>query len=186
VKKLSDWVHRISKGWVTALALIVFVLFIAFVLPAESRRAGEEGGGAGSPDTSFFYTSVDLYRLAQAYGETGRSAYIRARFTFDLVWPAVYTLFLTTSISWLCRQAFPPDSPWQRTNLAPLLAACLDLLENLSTSLVMARYPARTAVVDVLAPVFTLLKWFSVGGSFLVLLIALGGAMWAWVRRIRG
>jgi len=183
LQKISDRVHGISKGWVTLLALAVFVLFMVFVLPAESRRAGEDSGGAGSPDTSLFYTPADLYRMAESYGEAGRSAYVRARFTFDLVWPAVYTFFLATAISWLCRKTFAADSLWQRANLAPLLAAILDLLENLSTSLVMIRYPARTAVVDILAPVFTVTKWVFVGGSFVFLLVVLCGAIWARVRR---
>jgi hypothetical protein len=182
VKQLSEGIHHISNGWVTVGALVVFVLFTALVLPGQSASAQEDGGDAGSPDTSLFYTPADLYRMAEAYGEQGRRTYVRFRFTFDLVWPVVYTLFLATSISWLCRKAFSPSSLWQRANLAPLLSALLDYLENLSTSLVMLRYPSRTAVVDVLAPVFTAVKWVLVGGSFVLLLVALGGAVWAWAR----
>jgi hypothetical protein len=36
--------------------------------------------------------------------------------------------------------------------------------ENVSTSLVLGRYPKPTAVVDVLAPVFTSLKWGFLAG----------------------
>lgn len=64
--------------------------------------------------------------MAEAYGESGRQAYIRARFTFDLVWPLVYTLFLATAISWVLGRAFALDSCWQRANLAPLLNAIFD------------------------------------------------------------
>jgi hypothetical protein len=67
-------------------------------------------------------------------------------------------LFLVTAISWVFGRAFARDSTWQRANLAPPLGALFDYLENLSTSLVMLRNPARTPVVDVLAPVFTALK----------------------------
>ena len=108
---------------------------------------------------------------------------IRARFTFDLVWPLVYTLFLTTAISWVLGRAFAPDSRWQRANLAPLLGALFDCLENLSTSLVMLRYPAQTAVVDLLAPVFTALKWGFLGASFLLLIAGIVVAVWRWIER---
>jgi hypothetical protein len=132
---------------------------------------------------SLTYTPSDLYQMAEQYGEQGRAAYIRARFTFDLVWPLVYTLFLTTALSWLFARGFAADSRWQRANLAPLLGALFDYLENLSTSLVMWRYPAQTAVVDLLAPAFTLLKWVFVGGSFALVLIGLAAALWRWLRR---
>jgi hypothetical protein len=120
--------------------------------------------------------------MAESYGEQGRQAYVRARFTLDLVWPLVYTLFLVTAISWVCGQAFAPDSRWQRANLVPLLGALFDYLENLSTTLVMLRYPAQTALVDLLAPLFTVLKWVCLGASFALLI---GGIAVAVRHRIR-
>jgi hypothetical protein len=175
--------HRISSGWVTLAALVVFALFVAFVLPAQSGEADAEGADVGSPDLSLWYTPAELYRMAEAYGPEGRQAYIRARFTFDVAWPLVYGAFLVTAISWLCARAFKPDSLWQLSNLAPVLGALLDLAENVSTSLVMARYPSRTPVVDALAPVFTLAKWAFVGGSFALLLVGLVAAIWQQVRK---
>lgn len=55
-----------------------------------------------------------------------------------------------------------------------------DYLENISTSLVLGRYPVETPVIDVLAPVFTLIKWFFVNGSFVLLIIA--GILFLWKR----
>ena len=179
-KRFSDWLRRISTGWVALAALVIFLLFTALVLP---RQAAVSEADAGSPDTSFYYSPGDLYRMAEAYGEAGRAAYIRARFTFDVIWPLVYTFFLVTAISWVFGRAFPPDSAWQRANLAPVLGALFDYLENVSTSVVMARYPAQTAVVDTLAPVFTMLKWTSLGISFALLLAAIVVAAWRWLRR---
>jgi hypothetical protein len=132
---------------------------------------------------SFIYTSDDLYQLAQEYGEAGRSAYIQARFSFDLIWPVVYMLFLTTAMSWLFARVFKPGSPWQLANLVPLFGMIFDYLENISTSLVMARYPDPTAVVDLLAPIFTLVKWLFVGGSFVLLLSGLIVGIWQWISR---
>lgn len=181
-KHISAWLRQISMGSVTLAALVIFVLFIALVLPRQAASAETEAGEAGSPDSSLFYTPTDLYRMAETYGEEGRAAYVRARFTFDLIWPLVYTLFLATAISWVYGRAFPADSLWQRANLAPLLGALFDYLENLSTSLVMARYPVHTPGVDLLAPAFTLVKWVFVGGSFMLLLVGVAGGLW---RRIQ-
>jgi hypothetical protein len=182
-KRISDWLRRVSTGWVALAALVIFLLFTALVLPQQATKAAQKTGSADSPDTSFFYAPDDLYRMAEAYGESGRQAYIRARFTFDLAWPLVYTLFLATAMSWALGRAFAPDSRWQRANLAPLLGAIFDYLENLSTSLVMLRYPAQTAVVDLLAPVFTALKWGFLGASFLLLIAGIVVAAWHWIKR---
>jgi len=177
--RISDWLHRVSGGWVALAALAICVLFSALALPRQAAGAATD---AGSPDTSFFYSPAELYRMAEAYGEEGRAAYVRARFTFDVVWPVVYAAFLITSISWLFSRAFPAGSPWQRANLAPVLGALFDYMENVSAALVMWRYPARTPVVDLLAPVFTTAKWVFVGGSFLLLLIGIVTALWRWIR----
>jgi hypothetical protein len=180
MRNLSDWLHKLSTGRATLIALVIFLLFIALVLPKQAANA--DAGGAGSPDLSLIYSAGDLYRMAEAYGPAGRTNYIRVRFTFDLIWPVVYVAFLATAISWLSRQAFTPQSLWQRANLIPIIVTLLDYLENVAAALVIGRYPARTPVVDVLAPVFTFLKWSFVGGSFTILIIALVAAIWAQAR----
>lgn len=183
-KRLSNGLVQISRGWVVLSAVVIFLLFTALVLPAQSAKANTTAGDAGSPDTSFFYSVTDLYRMAEAYGPEGRTAYIRVRFTFDLIWPVVYTLFLTTTISWVYARISPTGSRWRWLNLTPVIGALLDYLENISTSLVMARYPAHTPVVDFLAPLFTTAKWAFVGGSMVILVIGLGVGLWQWGRRI--
>ena len=180
-KRISDWLRRVSTGWVALSALLIFLLFSALVLPQQATRAEQETGRSDSPDMSLFYSASELYRMAESYGEQGRQAYIRARFTFDLVWPLVYTLFLTTGIGWVFGKAFAPDSRWQRANLAPLLGALFDYLENLSTSLVMLRFPDQTAVVDLLAPVFTALKWSLLAASFVLLFGGIVVGAWRWI-----
>ena len=175
--RLSRWLMGVSRGWIVLAALAIFVLFTARVLPRQAQR------GAGSPDTSFFYTADELYAMAEAYGPAGRQAYVEARATFDVAWPIVYATFLTTALSWLTWRAFPPASAWQRANLVPLLAVLFDFLENVSTSIVMLRYPLVTPAAAGLAPGFTVLKWLFVGGSFAPLVAAAAVALW---RRLAG
>jgi len=176
-RRISDGLRRFSRGWVTLLALVVFLLFSALVLPQQSRQAEHASGGAGSPDTSLFYSPGDLYAMAEAYGPQGRPAYTRARWTFDLVFPLVYLSLLVTALSWLFARAFPVGSRWQWANLTPLIGTAFDYLENVATLLVMGRYPARTPVVDTLAPAFTLLKWLFLAASFVLLAIGIVAAV---------
>ena len=71
----------------------------------QNARAKAYAGELGTPDTSLYYTAADLYRMAEGYGPQGRTAYIRARFTFDVAWPLVYLAFLVTALSWLINRA---------------------------------------------------------------------------------
>ena len=187
LKKLSVKLYQFSSGFVTLLGLLIFAVFVAFVLPQQADRAESISQGAGSPDMSYFYSSMDLYNMAETYGAEGRAAYIRARFTFDLVFPLTYLFFLATSISWvMLRAASDANSRWRLLNLFPVFGALFDYLENISASVVMLNYPQHTPILDSLTPVFSLVKWFFVNGSFVILVSALLFAFWKWVRGRNG
>ncbi len=170
LNRFSQTISRFSKTWLVLVSFFIFLYFIFSILPAESKKAISNTGSANSPDTNFFYGTRDLYQMAEDYGADGRKAYIRARFSFDLIWPIVYTFFLLTGISWLSQRTLSSASPFQIINLTPLFAIVLDFLENISTSVIMARYPQQTLLIDFLAPVFSALKWVFVTVSFLLLL----------------
>lgn len=180
LKRFSNWMGRISTGALTLTALAIFILFTVLVLPRQSASEGADSGETRSPDLSFYYTGNELNLMAEAYGETGRKAYVRARFSFDIIWPLVYTFFLCTSISWLAKRGFPVESPWQQTNLVPIFGSLFDILENVSTSAVMINYPRILPITAGLAGFFTLVKWMLVGGSFLLLLACCAAALWTW------
>lgn len=179
-QRISGFLYRISRGPVVLAAIALFALFLVVVLPRQAAQAEQATGGSGGPDGSFVYGVDDLYRFADAYGSEGRAAYIRARWTFDVVWPLVYTAFLGTAISFVYARAFAPGSVWRYANLCPVVGAALDFGENSATSLVMARFPDRTPVIELLAPVFTFTKWIFVNGSFVVLLIGIVIAIGRW------
>lgn len=178
LRKLSAWLIKISTVWVVVISLVIFLLFIATVLPRQTEQIETQNRGAGSPDTSLWYSAADLYEMAEAYGQNGRDAFVYSHFTFDVAWPLVYTLFLVTSLSWLSVRAFPLGSQYRVVNLVPLFAALFDFLENISTSLIMLRYPAGTPFIDMLAGVFTFIKWFLVAASIILLLLTLVMAIW--------
>ncbi len=172
LRNISTWLYCFSRGWVALAALAIFLLFGALVLPGQAAAARVYSAAAGSPDTSLFYSPSDLLRMAESYGESGRQAYVRARFTFDLAFPLVFTFFLASANSWLLSRALPAASRWRLLNLIPLGGMLFDYLENISAALVIGRYPASTPLLAAFAPVFTLLKWAFVGGSFALLCTA--------------
>jgi hypothetical protein len=181
MKKLSNALIRFSTGPVTLLALVIFIVFTATVLPAQSMKAAMDE--ISSPDLLFWYSPASLYKMAEANGITGRQEFVRSHFTFDLAWPAVYVFFLVTALSWLVSRGFPEGSPWRMANLLPLAAVCFDLLENISSSLVMSRYPAQTPLAADLAPFFTATKWILVGACILLLFVGIVAALRARIKK---
>lgn len=177
IAKLSHWLLKISTGPLALACLVLVLVFSAIVLPDQMAKAEVYSSDVGSPDLSLYYTAADLYRMAEAYGPTGRAAYIRARFTFDLVFPLVYTAFLVTAISWLVKRANLAWGRWGRLNLLPVAGMLFDFLENISAATVMSTYPQTTAVLDHLAGVFTLIKWVFISSSFVVLVLLIGMAL---------
>lgn len=169
---LSSWCYRIVSLPVLIISLALFIVFIVFVLPAMAARLADLTGIAVSPDTSFIYSAKDLYAMAETYGESGRAYYIYSRFTFDLIWPAVYLLFFVTTITYLYRLLIP-EMPLRLVNLLPFGGVFFDLLENSAASIVMCRYPLPAPFAAVTAPVFTFLKWIFIGFSIIALVSGL-------------
>ena len=182
MKQFSNWLYKISTGWVTLSAVLIFILFTALVLPSQTNQAATEDE-VGSPDLSIYYSADELYDMAEAYGQSGRDEYIRARFTFDLVWPLVYTFFLVTTISWIYKRIVPEGATLQMINLLPVLGMLGDYLENTATSIVMWRYPLTSPLIDWLAGIFTTLKWLLIAGSFISLLVGLILLAWQFLSR---
>ncbi|MCX6053717.1 MAG: hypothetical protein NTZ74_02150 [Chloroflexi bacterium] len=182
MKKPSSFFYRISSGWVALAGVMLFIVFCLFTLPSQSAQSAAYSQGLGSPDTSLFYEGSTVYRMAEAYGEAGRSAYVRARWSFDLAFPLVYTFFFLTSISWLFVKNIPAGSPWRMLNLVPLLGMGFDYLENAATTLVMTTYPGSSLIGQNLASISTPFKWLFIAASFLLLFAGVGVKL---ARRVR-
>ncbi|HDD62027.1 MAG: hypothetical protein DRI65_06005 [Chloroflexota bacterium] len=182
IKNISKWLNKISKTWVMILTVAAMALFMITVLPDQAASAEQNAGGSISPDTSFFYAPEDLLQAAEEYGAGGRLAYIQARWTFDLVFPLVYMVFLVTGISWF-HQNLENQTEWiGYTNLLPVAAGLFDYLENTGASLVMGLYPAQVTGLALLTTIFSGVKWLLIAGSFLAYFGLAGAALFQWVR----
>lgn len=162
-----------STGWIALLGFAVFVVFSVLVLPVESAKVDAYAQGLGGPDTSFFYSGETLLKMAEAYGEEGRAAFLKARWGFDLAFPLIFTFFFITSISFVFKKGLAGSHQLSLVNLIPLLGFVFDLAENTATSVVMAAYPQIGTWGQFLAPVFTPIKWIFVSICMVLLLIRL-------------
>jgi hypothetical protein len=138
-------------------------------LTAADARIQQLSSGLGVPDLLHGFTAADLYARLEAFGEEGRSIYLRAELV-DLVYPLVYGFFFAFLLALPARRLLRADSPWRLLCLAPLAATLLDYCENACFFTVLLRWPARLDAVASLASVFNVGKWscFAVALPFTV------------------
>ena len=176
LKRLSDRITKAIKPMHLALFTLIFAAFIIWVLPSVSAATKIATGSNQAPDTDFFYTAQSLYQIAGEYGPAGRSYYIVSRFTFDIVWPIAYGLFLTAALAITFNHNLNTLNRstlnLSLLNLLPLFGVVFDYLENLSTAYTMFRYPSTTFIAY-LAPPFTAIKWLLIYGAFAALILGL-------------
>ena len=165
MNKICDFFLEKSNKNLLIITSLIFLLFMILVLPPVSRYTEDLTGSASSPDTSLLYSSDDLFDMAETYGEEGRDAYILLRFTFDIVWPIVYLMFLVSFISLLIKNLNLKEK-YKYLILLPLFGVIFDFLENISSVIVMHKYPVEMVFFANLAPIMTLIKWGLIGISF--------------------
>lgn len=141
---------------------LTFLAFILFVLPQQAQRSDGYAEEVGSADTSFFLDPAQLYDMAEAYGPDGRKQYIRTRWTFDVLFPLIYSSFFMSAISFSLSRLFPERPKIAGAALIAVAALLADLLENSLMSLVMALYPIEIEVLAAAALVVSMLKWLLV------------------------
>lgn len=176
LRRVSQWISRNSTGRIVLLSLAIFLVFTAVVLPYQASKTEAYAGEVGSVDLKLFYTPDEVYQIAEAYGEDGRSLYVKARLTFDVIWPFVYAFFLSTAISYIVQRVLDEDSWWQFSNLVPLCGLLFDYMENISITVVMLKYPIRLTWLAGMTAIFTGLKWILI--SFGCVLLVFGLFVW--------
>lgn len=166
---ISKKMFKLAEKKTLIIIIVIFLLFLAFVLPRVSQYT-KDNVGESSPDLSFFYSADDLYEMAETYGIEGRRIYVMLRFTFDLVFPILFTLFLTALLARML-DAFPAESRIRNLIFIPIGGALFDYLENIGAAIVVGRFPAESDVIAHITPYFTLLKWLLISISFLLIVI---------------
>ncbi len=147
-------------------ALLIMAVFMTAVLPAQARKAAEYTPEGMSFDTSFFYAPAAVPEMIASFGESGRAAYIRARWTFDLLFPFVYGFFCLSAAAFGLSRLKTGTDRWRYLVLLPLLAVGFDLLENSFVTVLMRLYPEGSPLLALLAAGSTLCKWIAVILSF--------------------
>lgn len=185
-------------NWKTILIVfLVAMVFALVIFPSRDRELRKDSGIANPVlDARFSYTPDDAYAVMKGLESEGRRLYVETTASEDLVFPLMYVLFLTLTMTAVFQAAFSPTfHTWSGKPGAHLTASGLnaaarlksiarlpffvlacDYLENVCLILLMLIYPYRLNWLARIASLFTSLKWIS--GAVCVLLIIFGVLIW--------
>ncbi len=130
--------RRIWIASATVLLVFAYVFFASsapFAIPEVEATCGQQ-----PPDTRFFTSAGDITSFLDACGPTGRDTY-RNMQVADLVYPAVFGLFLASSLALMIGRLSPRGSNAVWLAAIPLVASSFDYVENIFAWVALARYP---------------------------------------------
>jgi hypothetical protein len=128
-------------------------------------------GGAGLPDSHWWYTPGQLRDLLASWGDSGTSLYLTVLWPTNLGFLLSYAAFLTAATLYLLKKANPRGPWWYLLPLLPLATAAFDLLEN--SAVALSVFWGVSEPWAWIAPVCTAAKW--TGAALSGFILAVGG-----------
>ena len=165
---------RLSTIPALIITFVLFVSFIAVVLPRQKAAVEIYTREAGSPGLSFFPKPDTVYKMAEAYGTEGRSAYIKALLVYDFAWPLVYSFFYLVFIHLALGYAHSRKAA--RLSSVALLPGLFDWAENILSIVILSAYPERMDATAWVMAVTTCLKWITMGAASCLFVYGLAAA----------
>lgn len=163
-----------SQTWHLAALAATFLGFQAVVLPQVLDQILLLSGNTMIFDLRLWYNPLEAQESLRAFGEQGRELYLIAEWTVDLVYPLVYTL-LFSGIIFRLRGG--------ELIFFPFLLGMADLLENLSITFMLVRFPDFSPIAAQVATAFTFVKWCLLAGAVtIILILAIARLRKRWLR----
>ena len=144
---LNSLTQYLSQNKVLVFLFIMFFVNLAWfqTLPFDTRLY--------MLDTYFAFNQEDISRIIDTIGDSGRSAYITAMYTIDLVFPIIYTS-LSLGVMHKLRTS-------ELLYLLPIALFTTDIVQNIQTAIIMTYSSANDIYIEqiVLASFTNQLKW---------------------------
>ena len=144
---LNSLTQYLSQTKVLIFLTIIFFVNLAWfqILPFDTKLY--------MLDTFFAFNLEDIARIIEAIGDSGRSAYVTAMYTIDLVFPIIYTC-LSLGVMHRLRTS-------ELLYLLPIALFTTDIVQNIQTAIIMTYSSANDIYIEqiVLASFTNQLKW---------------------------
>lgn len=175
--RLATW--RVWTGLAAVYLLFAGAFFastLAFAIPRVEAACGQ-----APLDVRFSSSAAEVHGFLEACGPVGREAY-RMMQLADLFYPAVFALFLASSLALVLRHLAPARPRLLALAALPFVASGFDYAENALAWLSLAAFPEPAAtggLLGIASAAKSATSWLA-GGLLIALVVALA------VVRLRG
>jgi hypothetical protein len=169
---------RMANGKVLVGLLIAGLAFLpVFQYRNQKLKALAEKGAFSEEDSPTLdsdrsYDATIAHELFRKLGHEGRQLYAWTEITLDLIFPIIYSLFLSLLIIYIFQKFSNAKSPLSLAML-PFIAMAFDYGENILIAVMLFAYPQKHSVLALVASLFTKLKWGFIVLSFGTILFGL-------------
>jgi hypothetical protein len=170
--KIYTVYHKAAKINVLIFLLLGCIGFAVFILKwAESQLKGFSGG-IGPIDLLFNYSCDQVYQMLKSYNGEGREFYAIIELTADMVYPVIYSLFLSLLIIFLFKRLYIHERVVKIAFLMPIITLAADFFENICITFMLLNYPYKLNTIAEAANIFTMIRWVFLAASLLLVLTA--------------
>jgi hypothetical protein len=181
MKKLSDFLNRISNWKTLIITLAIYMIFNLVLLKnAESKINELAQKTVGVIDLTFGFNQQKTLQMVADYGNVAREYYANTEMTTDVFYPIVYTLLFCIILTLLFRNKI--YKPFSFINLLPFGAMIFDFLENITIVTLLKTFPNSSETVAIVCEIVKMLKWIAFG---LVLISIFYGLIMLGLKRMR-
>jgi hypothetical protein len=145
--------QSIATGKNVILLVMLFLTFVALIMPSMENDIKALSGGVGVIDLQLFYTPGTALQMLNSYGPEGMRLYLVAQWTVDLIFPVIACLMFATLLLWLGL------SRWWWLGMLVMSA---DWIENVLITILLVQYPDFSPWLAMVSCFFTSLKWAAI------------------------
>ncbi len=145
--KYYKLISFLARKWIFYLLLSLILTFNFFIFPGFFK------GNPVPPDVKIFYTANYLKSYVNNLDQISKTREILFHWTLDLIYPIIYTIFLSIIFIFLNR-----SKSKKLIVYFPLSVFIFDIAENVLLSIIMIKNTAQ--IFFKVTPIITLAKWF--------------------------
>ncbi|MCP4349922.1 MAG: hypothetical protein GY795_30950 [Desulfobacterales bacterium] len=155
----SDFIEKNTtwKKWVSFFTL--FILFNIYFSFYTNPKFEKISGGLGTPDATQGYSVEQVEKLLSTLPKEGIQFYLYYFFPPDLVFPIIYTIFFTLTLSLLFSKILSPKNYLRYFLLLPSAMAFADYLENFGIIFMISLLPDFYPKIGLIISIFSVIKW---------------------------
>ncbi len=175
LKSISDFFLRIA-GWKTFIAaLLLYLVFGAYVMPHGLATIQELSGSKVEVlDLQFSYSPEKVHSILSGYTDESRAYAMRFNAIEDSLYPVAYTFLFLIMMAWLSRSLAVYGVRLGYIHLLPFVVMMADYSENTCIITMLRKYPAIPDRLVHLSSILTSTKWTVLGLESFIILGGLG------------